>query len=91
MTTLAGLKIQFNAKRMADEINGQVADIFKSVLTRDIPSVLKKHNLEDPKDYTLLLKNRGKVTRRQLSTIQPRFLRLGRLQTNTPCQKENCD
>lgn len=59
------------------DLDKQIDGIFFNILTKNIPAVLKKHNIEDPKSYTLLLKNRGSTRRRQLDTIRPMYLKIG--------------
>ncbi len=59
------------------DLDKQIEGIFSNILTKNIPAILKKHDIQDPKSYTLLLKNRGSTRRRQLETIKPVYLKIG--------------
>ena len=75
-----GLDIRFDMTDVKADLDAQINSVFTKVLNTDIPRILKKHDLEDPDSYTLLLRNRGQTKRRQLKTIRPKFLKLGRNQ-----------
>ena len=67
------LKFAFNFNEVKADLDRQLDSIFKKVLSNDIPKVLAKHDLQDPESYTLLLRNRGRTQRRQLSTIRSEY------------------
>lgn len=75
------IKVDLDLKDVRDDIDLQVNNILTSVLRNDIPAILRAEQQQgfptDPEDYTLILRNRGREARRQLSTIQPQYLKLG--------------
>ena len=72
------VNVDFDLSDVKADLDAQINTIFTSVLNNDIPRILKENDLEDPESYTLLLKNRGQTRRRQLRTIRPKYLKLGK-------------
>lgn len=62
------------------DIEEDLLEIKTAIVKRDIPSILAAEQAagfpEDPEDYQVFLKSRGKTTRRQLSTLRPDYLRI---------------
>lgn len=71
----------FDLKRFTTGLQSQIDSVLNNVLKVDVPNALKRAQAQgfptDPNQYTLILRNRGKETRRQLKTIQAKFLRVG--------------
>ena len=58
----------------------QLRQVKASIIRQDLPNILRQEQRDGfPRKYTLLLRQRGRETRRKLSTLQPRFFNIGTL------------
>ena len=58
--------------------DAQLRQVKASIVRGDLPQILKREQAKGfPKKYTLLLRQKGRETRRQLSTLSPDFFNIG--------------
>lgn len=71
----------FNIRTFSDNLKAQIDAALNGVLKVDVPAALRSAQAKgfplDPNDYALLLRNRGKESRRKLSTVQAKYLTIG--------------
>ena len=75
------INLTYGGRSRQFEISRQLDDVKLSIIRKDLPSALKAGQQKgfptNPKDYQLLVRNRGRVTRRKMSTLNSSFLKIG--------------
>lgn len=79
------LKVSVKIPEFAEGLEQDLFDIKKNIVRSDIPQYLKAQQREgfpdDPDEYTLFLRNRGREQKRKLETIRPQYLKIGTKRT----------